>query len=242
MRILVRYSQSVTRLYKTYPLVLILCADKVSPSSLINKFEPVADKPGVHCIKCCDYWAKTCCLLSKSTLSTVQVDASVSPLLALANFFFDKSRTLYGNSLPTHPTTIVLYRLTKNFEEEVVEKEQNLTDIVDVICSNNLTLLKRAEDSLRDVPGSSLAQKRLCGSFFTKFEEKITLFSSNSPIKTGPVSKIPGGIGSFEKFVQGRLNNFSYYLSQPDQRAPSFRTLYVLFCLSKVTDVCSNFT
>jgi len=68
MQRLIQYCQSVVQLYKSYPLVLVFCIDKVSPSTLITKFKPVDVKPWMHSIVCCDFWAKSCYLVSQSTL------------------------------------------------------------------------------------------------------------------------------------------------------------------------------
>lgn len=146
------------QLYKSYPLVLVLCIDKVSPSTLITKFKPVDDNPWMQSAVCCDFWAKSCYLVSKSTLSSENPDTIISPLLTLLKFLVEQSPTLYGHSHPNHSTIRMLYYLAKKHIELETEKEQSFVDIVDVICSNNERLLRKVKASLVNIPGTSKAK------------------------------------------------------------------------------------
>ncbi|KAI9470506.1 MAG: hypothetical protein EXX96DRAFT_584566 [Benjaminiella poitrasii] len=109
-------------------------------------------------IICCDFWAKSFYLVSKLTLSSKEPTTSMSPLLALSRFLIEQSPTLYGHSQPNNPTIRMLYRLAKECLEQETEKDQCLTDVVDVICSNNEKLLHKIEASLNNVTGTSKAK------------------------------------------------------------------------------------
>lgn len=189
MQRLVQYCQSVLQLYKSYPLVLVFCIDKVSPSTLITKFKPVDVKPWMHSIKCCDFWAKSCYLVPKSTLSSEGSGANVSPLLALSTFLIEQSPTLYGHSHPDHPTIRMLYRLAKECIEHKTKKELELVDIVDVICSNNEKMLHKVEASLVNVPGTSKAKKIVsCALEFNRSAKRkyVTMEGSDSSLEPLP--------------------------------------------------------
>ncbi|KAI9480301.1 MAG: hypothetical protein EXX96DRAFT_562020 [Benjaminiella poitrasii] len=158
MHKLVQYSQSALQLYRSYPVVVVFCIDKVC-STVINKFKPVHDKPWMHASASTDYWAKSCFLLSQRTLSCGENDNNVTPLRALSAFLIEQSPTLYGHSLPGHPTIRLLYRLSKDYIVLDQDKQCDVTDAIDVICSNNERILRKAEDSLHNVPGTSKTKK-----------------------------------------------------------------------------------
>lgn len=44
MQRLIRYCQKVFQIYKSYPMVLVFCIGKNSPSSLMSKFKAINDK------------------------------------------------------------------------------------------------------------------------------------------------------------------------------------------------------
>jgi hypothetical protein len=189
MQRLLQYCQIVQQLYKTYPLVLVFCTDKLSPSTLITKFKPVNNKPWMQSIICCDFWAKSCYLMSKSTLSIEEPDVSISPLLALSTFLLEQSPTLYGHSHPHYPTIQMLYRLAKESIEVEGEKEQGFVDIVDVICSNNERLLHKVEDSLTNVPGTLKTKKIVsCALEFNRSAKRkyVTLEDTDSSLEPLP--------------------------------------------------------
>ncbi|RCH98227.1 hypothetical protein CU097_002595, partial [Rhizopus azygosporus] len=137
MERLVKYSQSAKQLYKIYPLVMVFCIDKLSLLTLITKFIPVDGKPWMQRILCCDFWAKKCYLVSKSSLSCEEVDANISPLQALSMVLIEQSPTLYGHSLPEHSTVQTLYRLVMECTAYEAEQREDLAHVVGVICSNN---------------------------------------------------------------------------------------------------------
>ncbi|KAI9489847.1 hypothetical protein BDB00DRAFT_769882, partial [Zychaea mexicana] len=45
MERLFKYSQNAKQVYKSYPLVMVFCIDKLSPLTFITKFTPVDGKP-----------------------------------------------------------------------------------------------------------------------------------------------------------------------------------------------------
>ncbi|KAI9029695.1 hypothetical protein CLU79DRAFT_735533 [Phycomyces nitens] len=133
---LLKYSQSAKRLYKSYPLVMVFCIDRLSPLTIITKFIPVDGKPWMHRILCSDFWAKNCYLLSKASL-LCEDDANVSSLQALSMFLIEQSPTLYGHSHPEHPTVRTLYRLAMECTTFETGQSEDLVHVADVICTNN---------------------------------------------------------------------------------------------------------
>ncbi|KAI9496116.1 hypothetical protein BDB00DRAFT_758940, partial [Zychaea mexicana] len=55
MQRLVSYSQSALSIYKTYPIVLIVCTDRVSPIQLMAKFKLISGKPWMSSLLATDY-------------------------------------------------------------------------------------------------------------------------------------------------------------------------------------------
>lgn len=151
----ISYSQNAFRLYNQYPMVLVFCISKISPSNLIDKFTPVESKPWIQTLRNCDFWAESCFLVERSSLPNEKSDATMSPLLALSSFLLQQSATLFGHSHPNHPTIQMLYKLLKDNVDKENDCEQGFTNIIDVICSNNIKLLQKAKDSLQNVPDSS---------------------------------------------------------------------------------------
>lgn len=133
MQRLVQYCQRVQQLYKTYPLVLGFCTDKLSPSTLITKFKSVDTKPWMKSIICCDFWTKSYLPCVKINFIKWRIWCQHFTFISLTTFFLEQSPTLYGHSYRHHPTIQMLYRLAKESIEVEGEKEQGFVDIVDVI-------------------------------------------------------------------------------------------------------------
>lgn len=110
-------------------------------------------------------------------------------------FFLEQSSTLYGHSSPDHPTIQILYGLAKELLEESNEKEQNFTDVIDVICSNNEKLLHKVENSLGDIPGTQTAKKIVSRALeFNRLAKRKYVFiedsdSSLEPLPTCSIKK-----------------------------------------------------
>ncbi|KAI9365629.1 hypothetical protein BD770DRAFT_423547 [Pilaira anomala] len=81
---------------------------------ILIEFTPVDGKPWMQRILCCDFWAKSCYLVTKSSLlSNEEVDnGNISSLQALSMFLIEQSPTpCHGHSRPEHSTVRKLYRL-----------------------------------------------------------------------------------------------------------------------------------
>jgi hypothetical protein len=138
---------------------MVFCIDKLSPLTLITKFIPVDGKPWMQRIMYCDFWAKSCYLVSKPSLSCEEVYANVSSLQALSMFLIEQSPTLYGHSHPEHSTVRTLYRLAMECTEFETQQREDLVPVVDVICTNNEKLWHKVGASLVNVPGTLEAKK-----------------------------------------------------------------------------------
>ncbi|KAG1051142.1 hypothetical protein G6F43_006639 [Rhizopus delemar] len=158
MERLVKYSQSAKQLYKSYPLVMVFCIDKLSPSTFSTKFTPVDAKPCMQRILCCDFWTKNCYLVSKASLACEEVDANISSLRALLMFLVEQSSTLYGHSRPEHATVRELYRLAMECTASKDKERDDLVHIVDMICTNNEKLWRKVNASLDNIPGTLKAK------------------------------------------------------------------------------------
>ncbi|CAO3695361.1 unnamed protein product [Rhizopus stolonifer] len=154
MERLVRYSQNAKQLCKSYPLVIVFCIDKLSPMTFSTKFIPVDGKPWMHRILSCDFWAKSCYLVSKSSLSCEKINTNISSLQALSMFLIEQSPTLYGHSRPEHSTIRTLYRLAMEHTAFETEQRENLTHVVNVICTDNERLWHKVDASLVNIPGT----------------------------------------------------------------------------------------
>lgn len=117
MRWLIRCCQYVFQIYKSYTMVLVFCVDKIPLSSLMSKFKAIVDKCWFYSLIHCDFWAKSCYLVSKLTMSTIEIDVNLQPLQALSSFFIEQSSTLYGQANTQDPTIQLLYLIAKNTPE-----------------------------------------------------------------------------------------------------------------------------
>ncbi|KAL0078385.1 hypothetical protein J3Q64DRAFT_1824822 [Phycomyces blakesleeanus] len=158
MQRLVSYSQSALSIYKTYPIVLIVCTDRVSPIQLMAKFKPISGKPWMSSLLATDFWAQSCFIVSKLTLSGIAPSDQLTPLQALSSFLTEASPTLYGHPFAENRTIRQLYHIAMAISENQVECDKDVSNVVDIICYNNEKILMKADAALFGVSGSSKAK------------------------------------------------------------------------------------
>lgn len=161
MQRLLRYCQNVLQLYNSYPIVVVFCPGKLSPTTLLRKFTPIDTNPWMFSLICCDFWAKSCYIVSETTLSNHEMDVNASPFQALAAFLIEQSPTIFNHSCPEHPVIQMLYSLAKDCIRSDNEELHKATDIIDVICSNNEKMLHKLQSSLSNVPPDTSKAKRI---------------------------------------------------------------------------------
>ncbi|ORZ15956.1 hypothetical protein BCR42DRAFT_416209 [Absidia repens] len=190
MQRMIRYCQNVLQVHDSYPLALVICIDKVTPSTLIEKFQYADDtKPWLSSLQSCDFWAKSCSLVSKSTLSRVDPDCDdLMPLQALSSFLIEQSPTLHGHSHPNNPIIRQLYTLAMKAVKSQHEHESDFGDVIDILCSNNQRLLEKASASLIGVSGTSKARHLIHRAieFNTSVKRKYELVDSDSSLEPVP--------------------------------------------------------
>lgn len=140
-------------------MVLVFCVDKVPLSSLMSKFKAIVDKCWFYSLVHCDFWAKSCYLVSKLTMSTIEIDVNLRPLQALSSFFIEQSSTLYGQANTQDPTIQRLYLIAKNTLENHEQLGLNFVKSFQMICSSNEKIFGKAETATRAIPGASKARK-----------------------------------------------------------------------------------
>ncbi|CEG69300.1 hypothetical protein RMATCC62417_05398 [Rhizopus microsporus] len=158
MQRLISYSQKVLNIYKTYPIVLIFCVDRASPAHLMAKFKPIPEKPWIASLLSTDFWAQSCFIMSKQTLSNNTPPDQLTPLQALSSFLTEGSPTLYDHPYAENQTIQQLYQISMAISENQVECDKNISNVVDIICCNNEKILMKADAALFGVPGSSKAK------------------------------------------------------------------------------------
>ncbi|KAL0073881.1 hypothetical protein F4703DRAFT_1894607 [Phycomyces blakesleeanus] len=124
-------------IYKTYSIVLIVCTNRVSPIQLMAKFKPISEKLWMSLLLPTDFWAQSCFIVSKLTLSSIASSDQLTPLQALSSFLTEASPTLYENQ---------------------VECDKDVSNVVDIICYNNKKILMKADAALFGVSGSFKAK------------------------------------------------------------------------------------
>ncbi|CDH58732.1 hypothetical protein RO3G_17231 [Lichtheimia corymbifera JMRC:FSU:9682] len=159
MQRLLSYSLNALRIYNTYPIVLIICTDRVSPTQLMAKFNPVSGKPWMSSLLNTDFWAQACFIVSKSTLSAIAPSAhELSPLHALCSFMVEASPTIYAHPYAENETIRELYRIAMTISDTQIECDKDIAKVVEVICENNERMINRIENALNGVVGSSKAK------------------------------------------------------------------------------------
>ncbi|CAO3600870.1 unnamed protein product [Absidia cylindrospora] len=221
MQRMIRYCQNVIQVHESYPLALVICIDKVSPSTLMEKFEYVDDaKPWLSSLHSCDFWAKSCSLVSNSTLSRVDSDRDLVPLQALSSFLIEQSPTLLGHSHSDNPTIRQLYTIAMKAVKFQHEHESDFGDVIDILCSNNQRLLEKASTSLIGISGTSKARHLIDRAidFNKSVKRKYELVDSDSSLE--PVPTLSFGqksnnskkesnmafIMEYKKNLRGRMN------------------------------------
>ncbi|KAG1172456.1 hypothetical protein G6F70_005581 [Rhizopus microsporus] len=207
MRRLQNYGHKIFDLYKSYPLVLVFCTDRVSPTSLMDDFQCPDRHPWMYMLKSCRFWAQDCYLLTKTTLANNGNNNNWSPLYALSTFIIEQSPTLYGHSNPEHPTIRMLYRLAKECINEKMESERHLSHVLDVVCTNNEKLLQKLEKSIADIPGTSKARRILSSAFeFNRSVKRkyVELEDSDSSLEPLPPNRTPSRVSSQMSFNMER--------------------------------------
>ncbi|KAI8393312.1 uncharacterized protein BYT42DRAFT_596262 [Radiomyces spectabilis] len=124
MQRLIDYARNVYKTYKSYPIPFTV---------MVTKFKAMGDDHNCfHSIICCDFWAKSCHLISKTTMATTEVDGNLRSLHALSLFLIS---TLYGHTYANDPTIQRLYHIAKGCLENHARQESNFAESIDVICS-----------------------------------------------------------------------------------------------------------
>ncbi|KAG1192744.1 hypothetical protein G6F70_009171 [Rhizopus microsporus] len=144
MQRLISYSQKALNIYKTYPIVLILCVDRVSPAHPMAKFKPIPEKPWMASLLSTDFWAQSYFIMSKQTLSNNTPPDQLTPLQALSSFLTEGSPTLYDHPYAENQTIQQLYQISMAISENQVECDKNISNVADA--------------ALFAVPGSSKAK------------------------------------------------------------------------------------
>ncbi|KAI7891628.1 uncharacterized protein EV154DRAFT_507367 [Mucor mucedo] len=158
MQRVVSYAQNAMNTYKLYPIVLIFCIDRVSPAQLATKFKTSDQKPWMASLETTDFWAKSCYIVSKLTLESDSSTSQLTPLQALASFLIEGSPTLHAHSHADNDTIKQLYQIAMTVSKSQVQSDNDLSNVVDIICFNNEKLLKKAHDALFGVTGTSKAK------------------------------------------------------------------------------------
>ena len=129
MQRLIDYARNVYKIYKSYPMVLIFNIDSLSPS-LDTQFKAMDDDHKCfHSIICCDFWAKSCHLISKTTMATTEVDGNLRSLHALSLFLIEQSSTVYGHTYANDQTIQRLYHIAKVILKTTHNKNQTLRNL-----------------------------------------------------------------------------------------------------------------
>ncbi|KAI9363318.1 hypothetical protein BD770DRAFT_381237 [Pilaira anomala] len=146
----ISYCLSVKRVYKTPPILLIICVNQVSPQALKSTFVQHDAFPFMMEIKC-DLWAKECLMLSSESIHYYINKPKLNPLVALTIFFTRQKQSLIGLREREDPNIQLLYTIAKEklsycYEDD--EKTEVILDIVEqmekqlqkiLICSNDPT-------------------------------------------------------------------------------------------------------
>lgn len=146
----ISYCLSVKRVYKTPPILLIICVNQISPQALKSTFVQHDAFPFMKEIKC-DLWAKECLMLSNDSIHEHTNKPKLNPLVALTIFFTRQKQSLIGLREREDPNIQLLYTIAKEklsycYADD--EKTEVILDIVEqmekqlqkiLICSNDPT-------------------------------------------------------------------------------------------------------
>jgi hypothetical protein len=194
MQLLVSYSQSALNIYKTYPIVLIVYTDRVSPIQLMAKLKPISGKPWISLLLTTDFWVQSCFIVSNLTLSSIAPSDQLTLLQTLSSFLTEASPTLYCHSFAENRTIRQLYHIAMTISENQVECNKDISNVVDIICYNNEKILMKANAALFGVSGSSkaknLIERALVFNAATKRKYRRTVDSdSDSSLELLPMLK-----------------------------------------------------
>lgn len=195
MQRLINYSQNASNIYGNYPIALVFCIEKVSPIHITKKFTPVPESLWMSSLASTDFWAKNCFLVSKATLSNVITSDELTPLQALSLFLMEGSPTLYGHSHAENKTIQQLYRISLTIFENQMEEEQDISNVVNIVCQNNETILSKIDDALSSVPGSSKARNLVKRGLMFNMSAKrkyCQAMNSDSDSSLEPLPKLKG--------------------------------------------------
>ncbi|KAI9279139.1 hypothetical protein BY458DRAFT_432224, partial [Sporodiniella umbellata] len=140
----------------------------------ITKFAPVDGKPWIECILYCNFWAKSCFLV------TVKLMGNISSLQTLPMFPIEQSPTLYEYSHAEHLTIGTLYQLAMECTSFEAKIKEDLEPVADAIYSNNENLWHRVDASFVNVPGT-LKTKNIVSQFNQKINSPLMSSMPHTP-------------------------------------------------------------
>lgn len=129
------YSLNIFREYKKYPIVVIICVQKVS-SGQLKKFTPLKKLPFVLTMSC-GHWARECLMVTRNSIAELVDPTSnddLHPLVALAHLFTTGERNILSLDHWKDPTIINLFQEAKEIVRRNIEPEEKKIEALKTIC------------------------------------------------------------------------------------------------------------
>ncbi|ORX45534.1 hypothetical protein DM01DRAFT_1368701 [Hesseltinella vesiculosa] len=132
----IQYCLNVYRRFHIYPILVIICVDKIASRNLADKFTPTEDMP--YCLQTCStHWAKNCFLLSKNSINTLvngDDNQPLDPIVAFVHFLTSGQQSIIGNDHWDDPSIQMLYRIAKDIHSGGEKKENSTLNALIKIC------------------------------------------------------------------------------------------------------------
>lgn len=132
-----------------YPIVLVFCIDNVSPN-VFNTFEAFGEANYMYKANL-NYCAKSCHLLSPTSIKSSLQRRPHEPLTAIQHFLSSKQRSIITLPEAEDPLIILLYQVAKQESEAIHRCNYSQWKVLTAITDASEKHLGKIKDILKDI-------------------------------------------------------------------------------------------
>ncbi|KAI9321706.1 hypothetical protein BX666DRAFT_1811613, partial [Dichotomocladium elegans] len=157
-RRLIKYCLSAEKQYSLMPVIVTFVIHSTS-SELLEMASGHEQMPYILELPC-QGWARSCFLLTASSIRPHLADETLNPLVALAHFLCEQKLSLGSITRQDDPTIQMLYRIAQEAFDEEAAKEESKMDCLELITKRACDQFELAKRTLIEEVPSEDSRKR----------------------------------------------------------------------------------
>ncbi|KAG0163382.1 hypothetical protein DFQ28_003767 [Apophysomyces sp. BC1034] len=168
------YSLNVFREYKKYPIVMIICVEKVGSGQLEKKFTPFNTLPFLLTTPC-EHWARECLMVTRNSIAEFVDPTSnddLHPLVALTYFLTAGQRNILSLNHWEDPAIINLFKKAKEIVHRNAEPEDNKVEALQTVCEATEQQFSKIIRDLRSNPDRAMAYAKAGYGYSSRLKRK----------------------------------------------------------------------